>query len=534
MPATQDTKRGDGVLATLPAVTASTKPIDAQALARRNEKLQGLLEVAKSLGAEKDVDKLLVTILKHATEVVEADRCSLFIVDRDRNELWSKIAQGIGGGEIRVPLGKGIAGQCAATGKIINIQDPYRDERFNPDVDKATGYRTTSLLTVPMLDNEGNTTGVIQALNKKGAPSFTPEDEELLLALGGSAAVAVENALLHRDIEHLFEGFIKASVYAIEARDPTTSGHSERVAVLTVSVAEAVNKEAPPEHRGVHFDEGELREVRYAALLHDFGKVGVRENVLVKANKLYPHELELLRERFEHARARADVHYLEKKLEVVSPAGLHGDACDACKRLDEERAQALAELEEMWAFIQTCNRPTVLEQGGFERLQDLRKRSFQDGRGAVVELLREDERLNLSIPRGSLNAHERLEIESHVTHTYHFLRQIPWTRDLRRVPEIAFKHHEKLTGNGYPRAIPADDIPPQTRIMTIADIYDALTANDRPYKKALPHEKALDILMTEAKKGMIDLPLLNVFIQSAAHKRLTETTLWEGQACDIR
>ena len=514
-------------------MTGTIPPPTGDALLRRNAKLQRLLEVAKSLGAEKDVDKLLVTILKHATEVCEADRCSLFIVDRERNELWSKIAQGIGASEIRIPLGKGIAGQCAATGKIINIEDPYNDPRFNPDVDKSTGYRTTSILTVPMLDNEGNTTGVIQALNKKYQDHFTFEDEELLLALGGSAAVAIENALLHRDIQQLFESFIRASVYAIEARDPTTSGHSERVAVLTVAIAEAVNKAPPPEHRGVSFSEAELREVRYAALLHDFGKVGVREHVLVKANKLYPEELELMRERFEHARARADVQFLEKKVAALSPAGFHGAACEECAKLDLERARAVTELEEMWAFIQTCNKPTVLEQGGFERLQDVRKKSFANARGDNVDLLSEPERMNLSIPRGSLNQQERLEIESHVTHTFQFLRQIRWTRDLKRVPEIAFKHHEKLTGNGYPRAIPAADIPPQTRIMTIADIYDALTASDRPYKKALPHEKAVDILNTEAKKGFIDLSLLNVFIESRAYERLNETTLWEGEACEV-
>jgi HD-GYP domain-containing protein (c-di-GMP phosphodiesterase class II) len=524
-------------------VTTGTIPpptgLDVSALQRRNAKLQRLLEVAKSLGAEKDIDTLLETILTHATDVISADRCSLFIVDRDKHELWSKIAQGIvpdvsgANGEIRFAIGKGIAGQCAETGKVINIEDPYADPRFNPEVDKRTGYRTTSILTVPMLDARGGVTGVIQALNKVGAKSFTFEDEELLLALGGSAAVALENAFLHRDIERLFEGFIRASVYAIEARDPTTSGHSERVAVLTVAMAEAVNRAPPAEHRGVHFSEEELREVRYAALLHDFGKVGVRENVLVKANKLYPHELDLLKERFEHARARADVYFLEKQVAALKPEGFHGAACEECARLDAERAHALAEIDEMWAFIQACNRPTVLEEGGFERLADIRKRTFLDRSGQPLELLTEPERLNLSIPRGSLNQQERLEIESHVTHTYHFLRQIPWTKNLRRVPEIAFKHHEKLTGNGYPRAIPADEIPPQTRIMTIADIYDALTANDRPYKKALPHEKAVDILMMEAKKGMLDMSLLNVFIESQAHKRLLETMLWEGETCEV-
>jgi hypothetical protein len=298
---------------------------------------------------------------------------------------------------------------------------------------------------------------------------------------------------------------------------------------LTVAVAEAVNKAPPPEHRDVRFSDAELREVRYAALLHDFGKVGVRENVLVKANKLYPHELDMMRERFEHARSRADVYFLEKKVDALKPAGFVGAACDECARLDAERVKAVSEIDEMWAFIEQCNRPTVLEQGGFERLTEMQKRRFRDRKDVERELLGEHERVNLSILRGSLNNEERLEIESHVTHTYHFLRQIPWTRDLKNVPTIAFKHHEKLTGNGYPRSIPADEIPPQTRIMTIADIYDALTANDRPYKKALPHEKALDILNMEAKKGMLDVSLLNVFVESAAHKRLLDAPMWTGE-----
>jgi HD-GYP domain-containing protein (c-di-GMP phosphodiesterase class II) len=512
-------------------VPETSPQTDASALKRRNAKLQRILEIGKSLGAEKDVDRLLEGILRAATDVIDADRCSLFIVDRERQELWSKIAQGTSG-EIRIPLGKGIAGQCAETKIVINIEKPYEDPRFNKEVDKSTGYTTTSILTVPMLDAEGTCTGVLQALNKKGG-SFTAEDEDLLLALGGSAAVALENAFLHRDIERLFEGFIRASVYAIEARDPTTSGHSERVAVLTVAVAEAVNKAPPPEHRDVRFADDELRELRYAALLHDFGKVGVRENVLVKANKLYPHELDLMKERFEHARSRADVFFLEKQVEALKPAGFHGAVCDECAKIDDERKKAHAELEEMWGFIEACNRPTVLEQGGFERLMDVRGRRFRDRNGHERELLSEHERLNLSIPRGSLNQEERLEIESHVTHTYHFLRQIPWTRDLKRVPDIAFKHHEKLTGNGYPRAVPADDIPAQTRIMTIADIYDALTASDRPYKKALPHEKAVDILMMEAKKGMLDMPLLNLFIESQAYKRLSEAPLWTVEAREV-
>ncbi len=496
--------------------------IDVDALKRRNEKLQTLLEVGKQLGAEQNVDKLLDGILMAAKGVIDADRCSLFVVDRDKNELWTKIAQGMGTGEIRIPLGKGIAGECAATRKPINIPDVHQDPRFNPEVDKRTGYHTKCILTVPMLDAEGACAGVIQALNKSTATSFTAEDEELLLALGGQAAVALQNAFLRRDIEHLFEGFIKASVYAIEARDPTTSGHSERVAVLTVGVAEAVNKQPPPQHRDVKFSEVELKEVRYAALLHDFGKVGVRENVLVKANKLYEHELEVLKERFDHARRAAQVHFLELKVKALEPAGLHGDVCDVCAKIDVDKQTTLDELQRFWDFVLQCNRPTVLEEGGFEKLKDVAQRGFENLQGQRIALLNDREVLNLSIPRGSLNKEERLEIESHVTKTYHFLKKIPWTRDLQRVPEIAYKHHEKLTGDGYPLQRPAQDIPVQTRIMTIADIYDALTASDRPYKKSLPHEKALDILGMESKKGMLDQSLLDVFIESRVHERLRD------------
>ncbi len=508
---------------TLTAMSARTAGDELGSLRARNEKLQGILEAAKQLGSERNIDRLLERILGEAQQIIGCDRCSLFIVDHERKELWSKIAQG-NAGEIRFPIGKGIAGQCAATREPILINDAYADDRFNPDVDKSTGYKTRNILTVPMLDADGLITGVIQALNKNGAQDFGEEDQDLLLALGGQAAVAVENALLHGDIERLFEGFIKASVYAIEARDPTTSGHSERVAILTVGVADAVNRAPPASHRDVRFSDDEIRELRYAALLHDFGKVGVREHVLVKANKLYPHELEVLEQRFELARANAERLFLKERVKLLEPAGLHGDACEQCKKLEEDERRVLAELEELLQFVLKCNRPTVLEEGGFERLHEVARRTFQNLAGDEKPLLTQHEVLNLSIPRGSLNAAEREEIESHVTHTYHFLKEIPWTRDLRRVPEIAYKHHEKLDGRGYPQAKGAEAIPVQTRIMTIADIYDALTASDRPYKKAMPHEKALDILYMDANKGSLDKDLLEVFIAAEVHKTLKTPT----------
>ena len=504
------------------ATEVSALANELQALRERNAKLQSLLDVARELGARHEVNALLDSILVAAKRVTGSDRCSLFLVDHDTGMLWSKIAHGIGRGTIRVPLGQGIVGECAATAKPVVIHDAYADERFNPAIDQASGYRTRNILAVPMVDDADEVCGVIQALNKASDRPYSREDEELLLALGGVAAVALQNAFLHRDIANLFEGFVRASVYAIEARDPTTSGHSERVARLTVRVAEAVNLNPPPAYRDVHFSLNELRELRFAALLHDFGKVGVHENVLVKANKLHPEQLSVLEARFETARLGCLHHYDQRRIEVLEPAGLSEGARAAIAEIAEEQQIAFTELESFWEFVLRCNKPTVLEEGGFGRLEQFARIHYRTADGRGLPLLTADEVSSLSIPKGTLSPEERRQIESHVTHTYRFLNQIPWTRDLARVPEIAHKHHDKLNGYGYPQHLPPAEIPPQARIMMITDIYDALTARDRPYKSAVPHERALDILGFEAKDGAIDRELLDLFIESRAHEVLDE------------
>jgi HD-GYP domain-containing protein (c-di-GMP phosphodiesterase class II) len=485
-------------------------------LSGRVKKLQSILDVAKLMTSERDLDLLLPLILRHAANVVEADRCSLFILDRDRNELWSKVAQGAKS-EIRLPVGSGIAGTVAQTGGVINIGDAYADDRFNRTFDLTHAYRTRTILCVPMRDANGDVTGVIQALNKNQGV-FTEEDEELLLALGGQAAAAIENALLHEEIKKLFEGFVSASVVAIESRDPTTAGHSGRVASLTVHLAQSTEFLSTGPYAGLRFSSTEIQEIRYASLLHDFGKVGVREPVLVKAEKLYPHELELLKHRFEMARMDQVLRSYRARLDAVKARG--DKALPEIEAEEEGKLQsALKELDEVLEFVLACNRPTVLAQGGFERLASLGKLSYADSRAQSLPLLSPAETEVLAIPRGSLSQKERLEIESHVTHTFRFLKQIPWTRDLRKVPEIAYAHHEKLNGKGYPRSIPADTIPVQSKMMAIADIYDALTASDRPYKKAVPHVLALDILKKEADSGQVDTELFKVFVEAEIPKK---------------
>jgi HD-GYP domain-containing protein (c-di-GMP phosphodiesterase class II) len=478
----------------------------------RVQKLTSILDVAKAMVANRDLDSLLPMILDEAGKVVDADRCSLFVLDRDRRELWTKIAQGASG-EIRVPLGSGIAGRVAQTGVAINLADAYADERFNRTIDRTTGYQTRNILCVPMRDAAGEVTGVIQALNKRGNAVFTAEDEELLLALAGQAAVAIENALLLQEIQRLFEGFVAASVVAIESRDPSTAGHSSRVASLTLHLAEAVERGGRGQYAGVRFDRNDVQEIRYASLLHDFGKVGVREAVLLKPNKLHPEELTLLESRFELVRKDRQLESYKRRMRSLALLGPQALA-DINREEETRLREAIQEIDEALQFIVACNRPTVLPRDGFEKLKRIRESSYQDSLGAQLPLLTDVEVERLSISRGSLSPAERSEIESHVTHTFRFLSQIPWTRALRRVPEIAFGHHERLDGSGYPRGVGANDIPIQSRMMAIADVYDALTAGDRPYKKAVAHATALDILDDEARRGLLDSELLKLFVEA--------------------
>jgi HD-GYP domain-containing protein (c-di-GMP phosphodiesterase class II) len=433
--------------------------------------------------------------------------------------LWSKVAQG--SQEIRFPANTGIAGAVALTGEVSNIPDAYDDPRFNRQFDQQTGFRTRSILTVPMKNSRGEIVGVLQTLNKHDEAgdysTFTADDEQLLLALAGVAAASISNAMLHEEIEQLFEGFANAAVVAIESRDPTTAGHSGRVARVTMGLAEALQHVDTGRWAGTKLDRDEMRELRYAALLHDFGKVGVREHVLVKANKLFPEDLKVVESRFEAIRRTMQAESAQRKFRIAIGKEPFRDEAIAA-----EEAHLTAQLRELDAFLEfvhQSNKPTVLPEGSFERLHEISARLFEDSTGNLQNYLTPKEVKLLSIRKGSLAEDEREEIESHVTHTYNFLSQIPWTRSLRNVPEIAYGHHEKLTGRGYPRSLNEPEIPVQTRMITISDIYDALTAQDRPYKRAMPHEKALDILHLEVKDGNIDPDLLKVFVEADVPRR---------------
>lgn len=482
---------------------------------RRVEQLSSLLDVARALAEQPDLDSVLHRVVDHATRMVGAERSTLFLYDPETDELWSKVAQGVE--DLRFAASTGLAGAVVRENAPLIVEDAYADPRFNREVDVQTGFRTRSILAVPMRSTRGEVVGVLQALNRTSGEAFDEEDRELLMALGGVAGAAICNAMLLEEIEQLFEGFAKASVVAIEARDPSTAGHSGRVADLTTSLAELVDLASSGPFEAVRFSRDQLQELRYAALLHDFGKVGVRENVLVKAKKLHPGEEGVVLARFEAIRLSLQARSAERRLSIslTREPGWETALAEEVYALD----RAIAEVEEALAIVQASNLPTVREQEVLERLAGLAEQTWRDARGELRPWLTAEEVRLLSIRRGSLSPAERAEIESHVTHTYNFLSQIPWTRALRRVPEIAYGHHERLDGTGYPRGLTADEIPLQAKVISVADIYDALTAMDRPYKKAVPHELALDILHEDARLGRIDGDLLRIFIEADVPRR---------------
>jgi HD-GYP domain-containing protein (c-di-GMP phosphodiesterase class II) len=286
--------------------------------------------------------------------------------------------------------------------------------------------------------------------------------------------------------------------------------------VLSVALAEAVDRTDDGPYRDQQFNRRDLKELEYASLLHDFGKIGVREEVLVKAKKLYPHQLREVRQRFDYAALQIEALYLAKKVEAIKGGATKLEL----EGIDKTMAEKKAELEGAWKTIEAANEPTVLREGDFTKISELGHRTYVDACGHAQPLLTPAEVVSLQVTKGSLDEKEFDEIRSHVVHTRNFLSKIPWGKNFDRIPEIAGNHHERLNGKGYPEGRKADAIPAASKIMTIADIYDALTARDRPYKKAMPVQRALDILGFEVKDGHIDGELVRIFTSAEVFKKV--------------
>lgn len=545
-------------------------------LQKEHKQISRLLDIGQALSAERDHDVLLARILKEARLLACCDAASIFLIDRRNDsdsdndgasineniqhavavnseasksvasqsvpELVFKLTQNdsidFHFEEQRFSLDhQSVAGYSASTGSIVNLDDVYHLPpssiyQFNASFDQSMNYRTRSMLVIPMRNHLGKVIGVIQFINRKRDINIalsTPEialketikfDQKIipiLQALASQAAVAIENNVLIDRVNTLFDGFVKASVRAIEQRDPTTSGHSFRVAELTCALAETTHKCDVGQFKGIQFSSDEMRELRFAALLHDFGKVGVREHVLTKAKKLSPEAYGEFIYRIAWEKERISNYYLSQKLSLLKKQQL-SSAIE--EKLTLEEAIKLQRLNNYMQAVADANEPSILSEGTFEHLKQIREYVIEDVNGDSRGLIDELEFGALSIKRGSLTADERVEIESHVSHTIEFLKTIPWTPELSNVPKIAGAHHEKLNGCGYPKGLKKEEIPVGAKIMAVCDIFDALTAKDRPYKAAVPLERALSILKSEVECGHIDSELVEMFCQARVYEVL--------------
>ena len=501
---------------------------------RRHRQFRELNRIGIALSAEKDIDRLQSFILTTMRQLTHADGASLwlkmeehgipklFLASSQNHSLDKNTYQAF-----TVPVDeKSVVGYTVSVGKSQIYDDAYNPPPGKPvggkSFDAQFGYRTKSMLTVPMRDYHNDVVGAVQLINAKRrfetrlaidnvdteVVSFQPDDVEMIESIASQAAVALDNKTLLESIQALFDGFVQASVTAIEQRDPSTAGHSGRVEGLTTRLAREITEIATGKFANVNLTEDQFKELRYACLLHDFGKVGVREHILVKAKKLVPGQLEVIQARFGFIERSVQVKYATEKLEAMK-AGRNGSLIDDIdRRLEEELEQLVAWVKS----IAAANEPTVMPEDKASMLEFLSQQTYYDIGGNPHPMLEPQEFRFLSIRKGTLDPQERLEMESHVTHSFHFLTKIPWTPVMKSIPEIAYGHHEKLDGSGYPRGLTGDQIPLQARMMTISDIYDALTAQDRPYKRAVPPTTALDILHEEAKQGKLDGDLLDVFV----------------------
>lgn len=547
---------------------AQVEPLTEHLGERARYERDEILAISRALASERDLHALLDLILLKSREMTGADAGSVYVLESHDGEEDDPPAQASPGRrsaaldhanktflhfmlsqndslpvnfrQRRLPVdAKSIAGRVVLTKRPINVADlrtsPGDDElpvRHDGSFDQQTGYQARSMLTVPMLSAMGEVIGVVQLINRKRDPgrrldpasdvadqvvAFDPRCEEVALALAAQAGVSLENAILYDEIRRLFESFVDASVTAIEARDPTTSGHSRRVATLSVALAEKVDAAATGVLAGIHFSREDLRQIEYAGVLHDFGKVGVREHVLVKAKKLYDWQLEGISLRLRYARKTMEAQALRDKLALFAAGKPSPSELGA---IDRELAARLTFVDKCWSCVLTANQPALLGGPTLATLEEVAAASFIDDEGNAQPFLTGAELAALQIPRGSLTDDERAEIQRHVSHTLDFLRTIPWGRSLRRVPAIAGAHHELLDGSGYPGRLRGADISIESRMLTIADIFDALTAADRPYKAAVPVARALTILEDEVEAGKCDRDLFRLFVEAEVYKKV--------------
>jgi HD-GYP domain-containing protein (c-di-GMP phosphodiesterase class II) len=514
------------------------------------QRLEQLNTIGASLSAERDINRLLESILAAAKTITRADGGTLYRVTEEKTLRFeivrtSSLKYYLGGTTGNpVPFypiqlykdGKPnhsmVAAHAALTGKTVNIPDAYTAEGFDFSgtraFDSKTGYRSQSFLTVPMRNHEHEIIGVLQLINAHDPNTgevvpFSPSDQRLAESLASQAAVALTNRMLIMQLEQLFESFINLMNSAIDEKSPYTGGHCQRVPVLTMLLAEAVNDTKEGPLRDFNMSEKDRYELKIAGLLHDCGKVTTPVHVVDKATKLETifDRVHLIDTRFEVLKRDMEIEALQKKmahLQEKKPM----EAGNEDKRLRER----LRALDDDRRFLHTSNIGSErMSDEDVARVKRIAAYRWRDTAGHEADFLTADEVKNLTVRAGTLTDDERKIINHHIVATIKMLEALPWPKHLTKVPEYAGGHHERMDGKGYPKGLTREQMSVQARCMGIADIFEALTAKDRPYKKGKTLSESLEILGRMKLNGHVDPDLFDIFVKRKIYQRYAEMFL---------
>lgn len=518
-------------------------------------RIEKLHSIGIALSGETNTERLLELIVLGAKELTDADAGTLYRIGDDGRLHFATVRNdslgiALGGStghavtfeaiDLHCPDGSpnrhNVAACAALDGATFNIPDAYRESRFDfagtRAVDARTGYRSVSFLTTPLKNHEGDVVGVLQLINARDPASgevvgFSEADQRLAESLASQAAVALTKQTLIDGQKALFEAFIKLIAQAIDAKNPHTSAHCERVPELTLMLAEAVDRAQQGPFRDLRFTDDEMYEIKIAAWMHDCGKVTTPEHIINKATKLETivDRIHWVDARFEIVRRDLRIRCLENALET----GLSKAEAEA------ECAAALAELDADQAFLRTANTGgEYMSDEDVARVAAIAARyTWTDSRGQVQPLLSEDEVYNLQIRRGTITSEERQIMNQHMDVTIAMLESLPYPKHLRRVPEIAGGHHERMDGKGFPKGLTRDQMSVPARIMGIADVFEALTASERPYKRAMTLTQALSILGRMRLDNHIDPDLFDVFVREKVYLRYAKRFLKPTQIDEV-
>ncbi len=526
-------------------------------------RLEQLNEIGASLSAERDINRLLETILLAAKAITYADGGTLYLVTEEdgtkrlkfeimRTQSLNIAMGGTTGNPIPFypihlygkdgkPNNQMVAAFAALTGHTVNIADAYTADGFDfngtRNFDKKTGYRSKSFLTVPMKNHENEIIGVLQLINSQDRVSgevvaFSDADQRLAESLASQAAIALTNRQLINQLEALFESFIAMINTAIDEKSPYTGGHCQRVPELTMMLAEAANEAKQGPFRDFDMSDKDRYELKIAGLLHDCGKVTTPVHVVDKATKLESifDRIHLVDTRFEVLKRDAEIELLKSNAALQQQGLDELSLRERTNQLEQTYKARLRQYDQDREYLRKCNiGGEFMPPEAQEHVRKIAGYKWLDQSGNTAHFLGNDEIENLTIPRGTLTGKEREIINYHIVATIKMLEALPWPKHLRHVPEYAGGHHERMDGKGYPRGLTRDEMSVQARVMGIADIFEALTARDRPYKKGKTLTESLQILGNFKQGGHIDPDLFDVFIRQKVYQRYAERFLDANQ-----